>query len=88
MEALVKKARLSNDPLFEIQKCFEQDTQVSVWYQNGYKPIAKEVLMENAPGTRTTQMFSNSGSMNGHWTKERPVPPFFCKQRVILRIWS
>jgi len=30
MEALVKKARLSNDPLFEIQKCFEQDTQAFV----------------------------------------------------------
>ena len=24
MEAPMKKARLSNDPLFEIQKCFEQ----------------------------------------------------------------
>ena len=44
MEALVKKARLSNDPLFEIQKCFEQDTQASVQYQNGYKPIANKEL--------------------------------------------
>ena len=44
MEALVKKARLSNDPIFEIQKCFEQDTQASVQYQNGYKPIANKEL--------------------------------------------
>ena len=44
MEATAKKARLSNDPLFKIQKCFEQDTLASVQYQNGYKPIANKGL--------------------------------------------
>ena len=47
-----------------------------------------EVLMETAPGIRTTQTFSNSGCMNGHWTKERQVPQSFTKQRVNLLIQS